>query len=102
MKPVTGHADGDQAAAHNSGELARPVMALLRRVGASSMWSLSGEERTWRGSLETDAIDPQQTSPPAGSQTLAAVQAKRLKAILAACLISTIDTSPAETFRSGR
>jgi hypothetical protein len=26
-----------------------PNMPLLRRVGASAMWSLSGEERTWFG-----------------------------------------------------
>jgi hypothetical protein len=30
----------------------------MRRVGASAIWSLSGEKRTWRGQFETVAIDP--------------------------------------------
>jgi hypothetical protein len=33
----------------------------IRRVSAVTIWSLSGEHRTWRGHFKTVAIDPQRT-----------------------------------------
>ena len=33
-------------------------MALCDRRGRSPIWSLSGEEPTWRDGVENDAIDP--------------------------------------------
>jgi len=42
----------------------------IRRVGAPAIWSLSGEERTWRGHLET-AIDPSLTLPMRRAATTA-------------------------------
>jgi hypothetical protein len=45
-----------------TGFLGRAGALFIRRVGASAIWSLSGEYRTWRGHLETVAIDPSRTS----------------------------------------